>query len=72
MDFASRKPSAIVSLWLRLQAGLGSLRMEASGMDLKAELDRLQRENEELKMRLQKLNARCEDLEDISAEHGVR
>ena len=41
-------------------------------MDLKAELDRLQRENEELKMRLQKLNARCEDLEDICAEHGVR
>ena len=41
-------------------------------MDLKAELDRLTRKNDELEMRLQKLNTRCEDLENICAAHGVR
>ena len=40
-------------------------------MDLQAELERLQRKNAELEMRVQGLAWACQDLKDICAAHGV-
>ena len=45
--------------------------MQASRTDLQAEIERLRRENAELKVRVQELSAECEDF-FFCAANGVR